>query len=162
MSFNKQLKDHLDYVAEIELIIRNDKFYELLDFTNFSLCLLMVDNLLLSVIKCNNKLIIKHVINNIICVNIFGALNIHIIYYLTCLNNTKIFNYFVDKYFIDLELQNNHNVRPIQNACEFGTLEMVKLLADKGVDLEAQNIGGWRLLSQSDKIFAKQKRSKKY
>ena len=137
------LKDHLDYPDEIRNIIITGQFYELLNFINFSLCKLYGSQLE-KIIQCDSKLIIKHVIDNIISVNIFNNLDSQLVHYLMFLDDIKLVNYFVDKYFIDLELQNEMNNKPIHFACDNKNLKMIKYLANKGVDLESPENSNWK------------------
>lgn len=141
MISNKQLKDHLDFPDKVESIIRSGKYNKLFGFTNFSLCELEYDNLLLSIMECDNKIIIKHVIDNIICINTFNTFGIRMIHYLTCLNDVKLFNYFVNKYFFDLETQTNNKAKPIHFACQNGNLEIIEFLVNRNVDLESRGFG---------------------
>lgn len=130
------LKDHLDFPDTIELIILVGLFDELLNFGNFSLCVLEDTNSLLPIIKSNKEIIIKHVIDNADCIDMVAS---SLIRYLVESNNVKLLDYFVNKYHLGLELQDKGR-RPIHFAClNNGTEEMIKYLVNKGVDLEAED-----------------------
>ena len=139
-----QLKDHLDYPDEVEQIIKDRKFYELLNFTNFSFCKIpwyLFENIILS----NNKIIIKHVIDNMTCVNIYNCK--YLIHHLVRLDDIKLFDYFVTKYFIDLNLRDlNSNATPIHFACRYGKQKIMEYLVDKGVDLNLRDNSGWQVI----------------
>ena len=140
-----QLKDHLDYPGEVDNIIRDYQLDELLTFTNFSLCELIRDGLLMKIIKSHNNKIIKHLIDNIICIiDVLDFMKNYLVHYLLCMKNIKLFSYFVDKYHINLESQNRNGTRPIHIACEHSRIGMINYLVIKGVDLEANDNYGYR------------------
>ena len=56
----KTLKDHLDFLNDTDEHIKNSRFEELLQFTNFSLCKLM-NRGLVPILLNSDKTIIKHV-----------------------------------------------------------------------------------------------------
>ena len=101
----KLLKDHLDFPKDVESPIENMQYEELLQFTNFSLCKLMnFEHLLDVILETNNEMIIKHIINNILCINVIDDNERVLIHFLVqYLNNIDLVKYFIDKYHLDLE-----------------------------------------------------------
>ena len=138
------LKDHLDFLDDVNECIDNSQFEELLQFTNFSLCKLM-DYGLRIILENNNKTIIKHVINNISYINMIGGSNWSLIHYLArYLIDADLMNYFIGKYHLDLQFKILNDMQPIHLICCNKSFEMVNLLVDKGVDLECKDNFSWR------------------
>ena len=139
-----QFKDHLDYLDEVTKIIQDGQFYELLNFTNFSLCSLcnLYGDLLGKIIQSDSKIIIKHVIDNVTSVNTYDTF--YLVHYLVKMDNVKLFDYFIDKYHMNLEAHDNDNWKPINYACYYKKLKMVEYLINKRVDLESQTNNCWK------------------
>ena len=133
------LKDHLDYPVDVHQIVRNRQFNELLKFTNFSFCLLFRD--LIDIINSAQLIIVKHVIDNIIDIN-SCAHGYDLIHYLIEIKNLKLFNHYVDKYFIDLDSISYERTTAIYYAVCNGRLDMVDFLINKGVNLEVSHLDG--------------------
>ena len=132
-------KDHLDFIDEVETLIFNDNFDELINYTNFSLCILR-DTLMRSLFQSNNKKIIKYIINNIYSVSKSGVSVIH--YLSAYLGNKKLVDYFIEKYQFNLELSTIAGSKPIHCACVHNSSEVIDYLIHKGVDLNSTNNNG--------------------
>ena len=143
---DKQLKDHLDYIFEVDQLIITRKFYDLMKFTNFSLYKLESSGALELILRHNNRRITKHIIDNMIFINYIedkhGWAFIHSL--IAYSGDLLLIKYFVRKYHIDLETTTKRGGRSIHIACEFNRIENVKFLIDEGVDLEAENIRGYK------------------
>ena len=139
-----QLKDHLDYLDEVDKIITGGQINRLINYTNFSLCRFFRYGLR-KIIRINNKKIIKHVINNMTSIDYSDYENYSLIHILTLYSeNTNLLNYLIEKYRFDLEIKTNYYSKPIHYAFRNKKVKNIKLLIDKGVDLEAQKINGMR------------------
>ena len=109
------LTDHLDYADKVECCIRTSQFDKLLEFKNFSLCNLMNTFLLAPILESNNKKIIKHVIDNLICANTIQdnnkwSLAHYLVKYLY--NDTKLVRYIIEERNLELEHENLNRMRP--------------------------------------------------
>ena len=140
------LKDHLDYPDEVAQIIRAKKFNELLYYTNFCSCKLRSYGLMIPLIESNNKKIIKHVVKNLISINPSNSQRECLIHYLVRLNDVNLFDQFVNKYHIDLELRVGQGWCPIHYASVHGSKKMIEYFVNKGVELESQSNFGWRAI----------------
>ena len=145
-----QLKDHLDYPDDITSILRRRTYNKLLFYTNFSLCelILMTYPELSGLLIDNNTVIIKHLVNNIICIDVkdrYGLSFVHCLFIYS--KNVKLIHYFVNKYRFDLNAKVFFSgTMPIHFACQYGSLEIVKYLVDKDIDLESKGINGQKPL----------------
>ena len=138
---NKQRKDHMDYIYEVKQLINNKCFGELMNFTNFSLCELRSTGSLRKILKNNNIMVTKYVIDNMCSINSLspnGWSLIHSLLYYS--QDTSLIKYFVYKYHISLESATKDREKPIHFACQVATVETVKFLMDNGVDLESKTI----------------------
>lgn len=138
------LKDHLDFPDEVTNYISRSMFYELMNFTNFHLCKLMNpffgNGLLMRVLESKKNTIIKHVIDNASCVTVIDRNGWSLINYLFCVCiDITLLNYFIVKYHLNLETEDLFKNRPIFYACGLGSLEKIKYLINKGVDLKSPN-----------------------
>ena len=138
---NTKLKDHLDYSDEVHTLIANEQFDELFKYTNFNVYNLDHYSIFLRIIDSGNKKIIKHFISNISChsyllCNQYGF-DLVFIERLLNLNCVKLYKYYIEKYQIDVERNYDGNYKHIHIACDIGSVEIVKFLIEKGVDLES-------------------------
>ena len=138
------LKDHLDFLDDVNECIENSQFEELLQFTNFSLCKLMYYGLIM-ILENNNKTVIKHVINNMSCINMINESKWSLIHYLArYLIDADLMNYFIEKHHFDLQFKTPNDIQPIHLVCRNKSLEMVNLLINEGVNLESEDYEKWR------------------
>lgn len=132
-----QLKDFLDYPQKVRnIIIYGERYHELLNFTNFSLCKLG-SNIMCTMLKVCSKKIIKHVINNLNCYSTLDRHQESLLYDLiSSLKNVDLFKYFLEKYYFVLEMENRNGERPINKAIIKNNFDFVTILINKGIDLE--------------------------
>ena len=141
------LKDHLDFLDEIDSYILCGMFCELKNFTNFHLCKIMSNDqtgngLLVNLLQSKDNALIKHIIDNTVSVTFIDYLGCSLIHYLFFyVENITLLNYFIEKYRLNLETETVFKNRPIFHACNsnLGSLEKVKYLVNKKVDLRSRN-----------------------
>ena len=115
------LKDHLDYVGEVAFFcIRCIGFPNLMKFTNFSLCALMNNNSLETIVRYAHNKIIKHVINNLIDINNSNGSSLAVCI-MKYLDNDKLAIYLLGKHFFSLELE-----KLIPLIFQYGSINLIK------------------------------------
>lgn len=137
-----QLKDHLDYLVEVERCINNKKYHELMTFTNFSLCILINSNVMCPLLESDKK-VIKHIFNNLLCTNFVSNDGWSLVHYLIIyLHDDKIFRYLVEKNKLDIGTPSKCGTQPLHFLCygaNDNALDIIKYLMDRGIDLECEN-----------------------
>ena len=143
--WGEPLRDHLDFSSDVEYYIESLQFNRLFGFTNFSLCKLMKSGMLELIFEANNEIFIKYMISNVTYINTvdhYGRSLIH--YLLSYSNNAQLINYFINKYYLDLECSDNLNQKPIHYVSSLDTIGKLELLVNKGVDLECMDDNEWK------------------
>lgn len=130
--------NHADNVQEVNRLIIQNNFEKLMNFTNF-----MAKHLFSSyyhlVSYCTNEKVIRHIIDNLDDLNYKGCL----IYSICDKANIKFLKYLLEKPNVDLEITTNSNgKKPIHIVCSKRSLNMLELLAEKGINLEATDDDG--------------------
>ena len=138
------LRNHLDFVDDVQLYSIHGDFVRLLGFTNFSWCKLTEHNALSLILKYSTKKVIKHVINNMTSCNhqtdTDGRSLIH--YLMIYARYDKLINSFIEKKHFDLECIDKSGCRPIHYACKRGSPVTLKYLITKGIDLKCTDNDG--------------------
>lgn len=138
------IKQHSEYIDEINNILEYEEYDELLKYSSFNL-IFFKKSKLVGFLENVNLVIFRYFIDNIInieeiCDENLGQKLIHLV----CRHcEPDKIKYLVDKE-IDLEANTFKNWRPIHYLIKFSTPEIIKYLVDKGVDLECANKDGWR------------------
>lgn len=119
-------KDHLDYIEDVTTVIRNN-IDRLFEYTNFNLQILGYDDITL--IFLSKKSIIKHVLDNTVCIKTTEHNCYPIVFYLIDnIISAKLFGYIVQKHHLDCTFPGIFGQTPWLRACSGGTVEIIEYL----------------------------------
>jgi len=135
---------HCDNVEEINDIIRESKFTDLPNYTEFDWLLFEDDNITKIVKSCDTTSF-KYLIDNTLNLEaiIDTDMKWRAIHYACRYGSSEIIKLLFEKN-VDLECESANKWRPIHHACRRQSIETIKLFVDKNVDLEAETIDKWR------------------
>ena len=146
ISKDQYIVENINPWKEINMLIKNNNFKELLKFEKFSLNDFAENNFVL-ILECSNKEIIEYVVKNIVDFNKIDLYGFTLLHYLFehCSSNIDLIKYVLNKK-INLEVADiqGYNVMHVACAKRHG-IELVKLLINKNINLECETtIGKWR------------------
>lgn len=131
--------NHMDRIAKVNKIIKEEKFTKLLLFKNFNIKALFKLNLFSNknFVTPQNFNIFCHIIDNATNIDYSNSNGIQIIHYLCKFNDFEKIKYIMNKG-INLECMTKDDWRPIHYACRYGNLETIKYLVSKDVNIECK------------------------
>lgn len=138
------VKTCAEYKDKINLILKQEKFRELLEYSKFDLSLLDKMVLYNFLKKCDDAEILEHFIDQQLDLDGTDQHGRTLLHLLCYLSGANYLNYLLDNYLVDvdIEVKDENESRPIHFACQSGDIEKIKILIDHHAKVDVANRWG--------------------